>query len=186
MKILAVDVTGTPRRWISLNDAVTYHAKGSVAWEYGDSEFIARGGYQMNGHQSIIKTKGIIAVKAEKGFVIDKLKRDVPLSNRTMFGRDRCMCAYCGRTFENTKKLSRDHIMPKSRGGLDIWTNVVTACLDCNCDKADLTLQEAGMQLLYIPYVPSYAEKLLLEGHNILQDQMSFLKDRLPKNSRLN
>lgn len=186
MKILALDVTGVPRRWISFNEAVTYHAKNAVAYELGDSEFTAHGGFQLDGSQSVITTKSIIAVKNEKGFAVNKLKRDVPLSNRTMFGRDRCMCAYCGRTFENTKKLSRDHIVPRSRGGLDIWTNVVTACLDCNCDKADLTLEESGMQLLYIPYVPSFAEKLLLEGHNVLQDQMEFLKAHLPKNSRLN
>jgi hypothetical protein len=183
-KILALDVSGTPRSWISLNDAVTYHAKGNVAWEYGDSYFTARGGYQSDGKQSIIKTASIIAVKAENGFAIEKVRREVVLSNKTLFGRDRNICAYCGRTF-SSHKLSRDHILPRSRGGLDKWMNVVTACRDCNCDKDDQLLSECNMQLLYLPYVPSHAEKLLLEGHNILGDQMDFLKSRLGKNSRL-
>jgi hypothetical protein len=185
-RILALDVNGTPRAWIGFNDAITYHAKGSVAWEWGDEEFEARGGYQMDGKQSIIRTKAIIAVKAEKGFSLDKIRREVVLSNKTLFGRDQNICAACGRYFANTKKLSRDHIIPRSRGGLDIWTNVITMCTDCNCEKDNLTLEEAGMHLLYVPYVPSHAEKMLLEGHNILGSQMEYLKARLPKNSRLN
>lgn len=185
-RILALDAQGTPRAWVSLNDAVTYHAKQNIVWEFGEEEFEARGGYQNDGRQSIIRTKSIIAVKAEKGFALDKIRREVVLSNKTLFGRDRCMCGFCGRTFSNTKKLSRDHIIPRSRGGQDIWMNVVTACLDCNCDKDCRTPEEAGMPLLYVPYIPSHAEKLLLEGHNILADQMAYLKARLPKNSRLN
>jgi hypothetical protein len=183
-RILALDVQGTPRAWIGLNDAVTYHAKGNVAWEYGDEEFAARGGYQKDGHQSIIYTKSIIAVKAEKGFALDKIRREVVLSNKTLFGRDQNICAYCGRTF-HPKKLSRDHIVPRSRGGQDIWMNVVTSCMDCNCDKDAQLLRECGMHLLYVPYIPSHAEKLLLEGHNILADQMEYLKSRLGKHSRL-
>lgn len=182
-KILALDAQGTPRAWIPLKKAISYHATDSVAWEYGDEEFVYRGGYQ-NGKQSMIYTKSIIAVKSEGDFAIAKLKREVVLSNKTLFGRDQCMCAYCGRTFV-PKKLSRDHVIPRSRGGQDIWMNVVTACFDCNCDKDDRLLKECGMELLYAPYVPSFAEKLLLEGHNVLQDQMDFLRQRLPKNSRL-
>lgn len=183
-RILALDVSGTPRRWISLEDAVTHHAKGQVAWEYGDATFVAHGGYNHNGDQSIIKTASIIAVRAANGFAIEKLRREVVLTNHTLFGRDRHTCAYCGREFM-PKKLSRDHIIPRSRGGLDTWMNVVTACQDCNCDKDDQMLSECNMELLYLPYVPSHAEKLLLEGKNILADQMEFLKSRLPKNSRL-
>lgn len=184
-RILALDVSGAPRCWISLEDAVTYHAKDQVAWQFGDNVFQARGGYQKDGRQSIIETSSIIAVKAASGFSMDKVQRTVPLSNKTLFGRDRHTCAYCGRDF-NANKLSRDHIKPRSKGGLDIWMNVVTACFDCNCDKDNLSLEEAGMHLLYLPYVPNFAEKLILENRNVLADQMEFLRAKLPKNSRLN
>jgi hypothetical protein len=184
-RILALDVGGTPRSWISLEQAACYHATNSVAWQWGEEKFVLRGGYQNDGTQSVIETSSIIAVKSQSGFSMDKIHKEVVLSNRTLFGRDRNTCAYCGREF-GPSKLSRDHIHPRSRGGLDVWTNVVTACRDCNCDKDDQTLKEAGMELLYLPYVPSHAEKLLLEGHKILNDQMIFLKERLPKNSRLN
>lgn len=183
-QVLALDMSGTPRAWISLNDAVTYHAKGVVGWQVGDDEFVARGGYQKDGTQSIIRTAPIIAVRAENGFAIEKVRRDVVLTNRTLFGRDRYMCAYCGRTMA-PRQLSREHIVPTSRGGLNVWTNVVSACMDCNCEKDCRLLSECGMQLLYVPYVPSHAERLILEGRNILTCQMEFLRSRLGKNSRL-
>lgn len=183
VEILALDAQGTPRAWIPLKKAISYHATDSVAWEYGDEEFVYRGGYQ-NGVQSKIYTKSIIAIKSEGDFALAKLQRSVILTNKTLFGRDQNICAYCGRTF-TAKHLSRDHIQPRSRGGMDHWMNVVTACKDCNCDKDDRLLSECKMELLYLPYIPNFAEKLLLERHNILGDQMAFLKQRLPKNSRL-
>ena len=180
--ILGLDVSGHPRNWLTLEEAVTYHAKGQVAWEYGTDKFIARGGMQNDGTQSIIETSCVIAVRG-KGYEA-KTRKDVPLTNKTLFGRDRNVCAYCGRSF-HYNKLSRDHIVPKSRGGLDVWTNVVTACKDCNCDKDDQLLTECGMELLYVPYVPNFSEKLILENRFILFDQMEMLKHHLPKHSRL-
>lgn len=185
MKILGLDVSGVPRHWLTFEDAISAYAKGNVAWEYGEKCFTARGGFQKDGNQSIIELASIVAIKSESGFSMESIHKPVVLTNKTLFGRDRHICAYCGRTFLNKDKLSRDHIVPRSRGGQDVWMNVVTACKDCNCDKDDQMLSECGMQLLYAPYVPSHAEKLLLEGHNILADQMDFLKSRLGKNSRL-
>lgn len=182
MQILGLDAGGTPRKWLSLEEAVTYHAKGQVVWQYGERSFTARGGYQNDGSQSIIETQSIIAIKGQ-GFDTGK-RREVPLSNKTLFGRDQHMCAYCGKQYVS-HRLSRDHIVPKSRGGLDVWMNVVTACKDCNCYKDDKMLNECGLELRFLPYVPNYSEKLLLENRNILGCQMEFLKATLPKHSRL-
>jgi 5-methylcytosine-specific restriction endonuclease McrA len=63
--------------------------------------------------------------------------------------------------------------------------NVVTACSKCNQKKDDKTLLEAGLQLLYVPYVPTRAEYLILENRNILADQMDFLLSFVPDNSRI-
>lgn len=183
-RILALDTSGTPRSWIGLEEAVTYHVEGKVAWQVGEEIFVARGGYQKDGRQSIVKSAPIVAIRSASGFTIDKIHREVSLTNKMLFARDRHTCAYCGRTFNYTK-LSRDHIHPRSRGGKDIWMNVVTACFDCNCDKDDMTLQESGMELLYLPYTPNHAEKLIMEGRNILADQMDFLVSRIPKHSRI-
>ena len=79
-----------------------------------------------------------------------------------------------------------DHIVPESRGGGWTWMNLVTACGGCNGRKADRTPDEAGMPLVYLPYVPSRFEDFLLEGRHIRADVHEWLAARLPKGSRLN
>lgn len=183
MSVLALDVTGIPRQWISYDDAITYHAKQSVSWVMGDVVARYRGGFQKNGELSYIETTSIIAVKGH-GFDPYKHGR-VSLSNRTLFGRDRNTCAYCGKNFITHNQLSRDHIVPKSRGGKNEWMNVVTACKKCNSEKGNLTLKEARMELLYVPYVPSHFENMILQNRYILADQMEYLLSGVPKYSRI-
>jgi len=72
------------------------------------------------------------------------------LSKRTIFVRDQFTCQYCGRRFDGNN-LTLDHILPQSRGGKNIWENIVTACNRCNSRKADKTPSEAGLQLISPP-----------------------------------
>lgn len=180
-QILQLDASGTPQAWIDWKDAVCYHAKDMVAWSYGEIEFSFFGGKNRHtGEQSCIKTASIIAVR---GTTSEKYK--IPtLTNRTLFRRDKHICAYCGNHFVD-HDLSRDHIHPVSRNGKDEWMNVVTACKRCNHKKNDLTLKEAGMELLYVPYVPSKYEAMILRNRKILTCQMDFLMAHVPKSSRL-
>lgn len=67
--------------------------------------------------------------------------------------RDRNTCQYCGDIFDD-KELTLDHIVPKSRGGPNTWTNIVAACKDCNQRKGDKTPQEANMKLVRPPKKP--------------------------------
>lgn len=183
MAVLALDVSGTPRAWVSHDEAIVYHAKNMVAWSLGD--IIARytGGYRKDGTRSYLETPSIIAIKGEN-FDFRKYQR-VVLTNKTLFARDRNICAYCGTNPGNHRLLSRDHIEPKSRGGLDTWMNVVTACIPCNQRKANKTLKEAKMELLYVPYEPNHYEHLLLQNRNVLTDQMEYLLSGVPKHSRI-
>ena len=82
-------------------------------------------------------------------------------------------------------QLSRDHVTPLSRGGLDTWNNVVTACRRCNNAKAYKTPEEAGMQLLAVPFTPTYAEYIFLKGRRVLADQMQYLLAHFPRSSPL-
>lgn len=59
------------------------------------------------------------------------------LNNTNLFLRDNYTCVYCHEEFTHGY-LTRDHVYPKSKGGKDIWPNVVTACQRCNHMKADL------------------------------------------------
>ena len=107
-----------------------------------------------------------------------------PLNNRTLFKRDNHVCMYCGNKFRS-ENLSRDHITPLYQGGKDLWVNVVAACKRCNNAKAGRTPEQAGMELLAIPFIPTHAEYIFLQGKIILYDQMEFLKQHFPRTSPL-
>jgi 5-methylcytosine-specific restriction endonuclease McrA len=68
-----------------------------------------------------------------------------------VFLRDRFSCQYCGAR----EDLTFDHLLPRARGGLTTWSNVITACSLCNLRKGSLTLREAGMRPAHMPFEPS-------------------------------
>jgi 5-methylcytosine-specific restriction endonuclease McrA len=181
MNVLALDASGLPRAWVNLEDAICYHAKDQVVWSLGETIAEFRGGYRNDGSQSVLQTTSIIAVRGSVS--LEKIGK-VVLTNRTLFGRDRHMCAYCGDVHGNAS-LSRDHIHPVSKGGANVWMNVVTCCLKCNAKKGNKSLEQAGMELLYIPYEPNHYERMILENRNILADQMDYLLSGVPKHSRV-
>jgi len=180
--ILALDIGGTPRKWINADLAVCYHAKNLVVWSLGDPIVLYRGGYNHEGVRSEVSSPSIIAIRGHD-FIPTKFAK-VALTNRSLFQRDRHLCAYCGGHFESNK-LSRDHIHPVSKGGGNKWENVVTACKKCNTKKNDQTLAEAGMELIYVPYQPNHYENLILQNRRILADQMEYLLAGVPKHSRI-
>jgi 5-methylcytosine-specific restriction endonuclease McrA len=75
--------------------------------------------------------------------------RHASMSRRAVFARDNHRCGYCGNTAD-----SIDHVMPRSRGGTNVWENVIAACRGCNLRKRDRTPEEAGMRLSTIPRAP--------------------------------
>jgi len=182
--ILTLDSNGVPHRWVTWQQACFYYAKNLVAWSLGRESFTFYGGIQRStGRRSSITANSIIAIKgramAARGF-----SQVPPLSNRELFRRDQHICAYCGGEF-SFLRLTRDHIRPISRGGRDIWMNVVTACRHCNGLKRNRTPEEAGIELLYAPYIPNKAEFLILTNRKILADQMEFLVLHVHANSRV-
>jgi hypothetical protein len=182
-QVLALDVSGTPRKWVSAEDAVAYYARSLVAWEYGETAMLFRGGWQRGGARSAIRVSSIIAVRGREFRVVGGAREPL-LTNEKLFERDRCVCAYCGGRFR-AHQLSREHVVPVSRGGSDSWRNLVTACRGCNVRKGNRTPEEARMPLLYLPYVPSRWEDFILANRRILADQMAYLLAKVPAGSRL-
>lgn len=56
--------------------------------------------------------------------------------------RDNFRCQYCGATPQDGAKLHIDHIHPRSKGGTDDISNLITACEICNIGKKDLILDK--------------------------------------------
>ncbi len=182
--ILALNAAGEAVEWLTYEDAACYHAKGKILWSVGSHEMNIRGGTNAKtGLPTVVRIETIVAIANDKS-PTRYHARDPRLSNKTLFERDRNLCAYCGETFKH-KALTRDHVLPTSKGGKDSWANVVTACAGCNQWKSDRTPEQAEMPLLYVPYTPSYNEKLILDNRRILFDQMEFLIKGVSPHSRV-
>ena len=87
---------------------------------------------------------------------------NIQLTKQNILKRDHGICQYCGK---NDRPMTVDHIVPRSHGGSDTWENLVCACSDCNNEKGNRTLHEAGMELIKKPKKPSFSS--LLFSHKI-------------------
>lgn len=183
--ILSVNAGGEPTGWISYERSAYYYAKNRVLWSMGKHKVVLRGGTSsITGEQSILEMDTIVAIDNKHSPFKYKKSSSPNLTNKTLFERDRNVCAYCGTKY-GPKDLTRDHIIPWSRGGPDTWENCVSACKPCNNWKGDKTPEEADMELLYVPYTPSYHEHLILQNRKILKDQMDYLMQGVSKKSRM-
>ena len=181
-RILRLNVAGQPVDWVSWQDAVCLYSRELVIWTLGESILRVRGGHsRFDGSQSFLDVHSIIACD---GRVVPVDRSVPPLTNSALFARDHNLCLYCGQPFPDAA-LTRDHVVPKSRGGIDRWDNVVAACKRCNHHKGNRLLQECELELMALPYIPNVAEYLaLINSGRILGDQMSFLESQFGKHSR--
>ncbi|MBL8297822.1 MAG: HNH endonuclease [Rhodanobacteraceae bacterium] len=181
-RVLSLDSTGRILDWMSWQDAVCLYVRGAVAWTLGDPCLTIHGG--MNRDSGLQSQLDLHPIVASRGHARPGSYEPAPaLTNTALFARDRHLCLYCGQHFHKNQ-LTRDHVVPLSKRGLDEWENVVSACLHCNVRKGSRTPQQAGMPLLAVPYRPSWVEHLILSNRNILADQMQFLVGHLPKHRR--
>jgi 5-methylcytosine-specific restriction endonuclease McrA len=182
-RILRLNVAGQPVEWVTWQEAVCLYARELVVWTLGDAIVKIRGGHsRLDGTRSTVDIHSIVACE---GRVVPPARHIPPLTNLALFARDGNVCLYCAHEYSD-RELTRDHVVPKSRGGRDTWDNVVAACRRCNHRKGDRLLHESNMELMALPYVPNFAEYLaLINSGRILGDQMDFLKSQFGSESRL-
>jgi 5-methylcytosine-specific restriction endonuclease McrA len=94
----------------------------------------------------------------------------IALNRRAVFARDGHRCQYCGDSAENI-----DHIIPRSRGGMHAWENVVASCRPCNSRKRDHLLEETGMRLRRPPTVPRQRTFILVASGAIRTEWEPYL-----------
>lgn len=99
----------------------------------------------------------------------------VALNRRAVFARDGHRCQYCGDEAENI-----DHVIPRSRGGLHCWDNVVASCRPCNARKRDHLLEESGMHLRRPPIVPRQRTFILVASGAIRSEWEPYLGQASP------
>jgi 5-methylcytosine-specific restriction endonuclease McrA len=110
-------------------------------------------------------------VKTAKYFRVNNQK--VNFSRKNLFIRDNYTCQYCGEK-KDLSKLTYDHVIPKSvfRGNSEsptTWTNIVTACVECNRKKRNRTPKQANMPLQNLPVAPNKSPKYLPITHMLLR-----------------
>jgi 5-methylcytosine-specific restriction endonuclease McrA len=183
---LRTDVAGMPLEWINYQDAVRLYHTDQVAYSCGSLLYRVHGGINAaSGRRSFVEVNSIIATLGNTPRGAERRNRFIPpLNNKTLFKRDAGLCMYCGDRFM-TRDLTRDHVRPLSQDGTDQWRNVVTACRRCNNHKGGDTPEQAGMQLIAVPFTPTYAEYIYLKGRRVLVDQMEFLLAHISRSSPL-
>ena len=87
------------------------------------------------------------------------------LSRKAVLARDGFRCQYCG----NSKHLTLDHVIPRSRGGSTSWENVVTSCAQCNVRKGAGLPNEVGMVPSREPR-PPMASDFVLASQRVVPD----------------
>ena len=82
-------------------------------------------------------------------------KKEVKFTRHNIFERDKNTCQYCGSTCDR-QDLNLDHVIPRDKGGLTTWENIVCSCIPCNTRKGNRLPHEAGMRLLRKPARPKW------------------------------
>jgi 5-methylcytosine-specific restriction endonuclease McrA len=96
--------------------------------------------------RSSIRIPSVVVLKE---FV--KPQKRVAFTRFNLFLRDEFCCQYCG----SKGDLTFDHVVPRSRGGVTSWENVVAACSPCNLRKANKSLSQSGLHLRHPPRRPT-------------------------------
>jgi len=118
------------------------------------AEVVASNGAVFRSEYVTIDAPSVVRLRR---FVRLPYRPHAPLTRRAVFVRDAWSCQYCGGAAENL-----DHVVPRSRGGLHVWENVVAACRRCNAKKMDRTPTEAGFRLVRQPFAPTDGLRLTL------------------------
>jgi 5-methylcytosine-specific restriction endonuclease McrA len=84
---------------------------------------------------------------------VQRRRMRIAMTRQNIFLRDNYQCQYCLKKLP-AKELTRDHVVPRSKGGGMTWENIVTACVDCNGSKGCQTPAEANMRLANKPERP--------------------------------
>ncbi len=141
---LILDAAGYPVAFVSWQRAINLQWQERAVVISEDAERILHSPSFSVGMPRVIKLRNHIS---------RRLRLKVPMTRRNIAVRDNSMCQYCSVLLE-TADYTIDHVLPRTRGGTSVWTNLVLACVACNKRKSNRTPLEAGLTLRQKPYEP--------------------------------
>lgn len=142
---LILDRNWTPQSFCSWQNAVKLIWEGRATVVKEDE-----GGRELH---AVSMTMGMPRVIVVRNAWQRRKRQSVPFSRRNILIRDEHSCQYCGHEL-TLSEFTLDHVVPRSKGGISSWLNLVAACIRCNKKKAGETLKESGMKLLRAPVEP--------------------------------
>jgi 5-methylcytosine-specific restriction endonuclease McrA len=145
----------------------------------GKAEVLEMNGLVLHTIDQEYRAPSVIRLSA----LIKRPRPQVKLTRREVFIRDAYTCQYCG---VQTRDLTLDHVIPRSRKGPHTWENLVSACKPCNHRKGGKTVQEARMRLLREPYRPHAGTYYTIErklSHDLRDEWRPFVPGFQPVSS---
>ena len=171
---IAINVA-TARRALALlyqGHARVVHPKDYSLYEFDAWCTYSRRKYMKDPHCNVVHTPSqpvvipeVILLTVFNGFV----RHEIRFSRTNIMTRDKHQCQYCGAQPDKSD-LTLDHVIPRSRGGMDSWENLVLACSRCNVTKSDRTPEEANMRLLKKPAAPRWLPRF---GISVRKQEMN-------------
>ena len=185
--VLRADVAGMPLEWIDYKEAARLYHQGQVAYACGSPLYRLHGGtnallrpaHRARGqfdhrhhrpHRQSRQHAPRLHPAAEQPDAVPPRRLHLPVL--------RAALPVAG-------ALARPHPPVQPGRPATRWNNVVTACRRCNNAKASRTPEQAKMQLIAVPFTPTYAEYIFLKGRRVLADQMQYLLAHFPRSSPL-
>ena len=139
--VLVLNANYSPLHICSAKRAICLHYLGKIDIIESSNSILHSPSLQLC-VPSVIKLKRIVKYNSMA----------VILNRKNIFQRDNYTCQYCGKS---SGSLTVDHIIPKERGGIDDWKNLVTACLSCNLKKGNHSPESVGLKLQKNPHRPN-------------------------------
>ena len=122
----------------------------------GKAEIVEADGHRVRSERLAVPRPAVIRL-VKFVHIPRRFRRQV--TNTFLFARDDYRCQFCGRLqgeLRHRECLTRDHLVPLSRGGTNEWANVITACSTCNTKKGNTLPEECGMYPLRSPHEPHF------------------------------
>jgi 5-methylcytosine-specific restriction endonuclease McrA len=148
---------------------VVSHRRAVVLLLSEKAEVVTDTGIVLHSEKLSVPVPSVVRLRT---FVAIPFRRRVAVSRRAVMARDGGRCQYCG-----TRADSIDHVVPRSRGGEHVWSNVVAACRACNTRKRDRLLHETTMHLRTRPRAPLGASWSIIASGTVPDEWGPFLVD---------
>lgn len=118
---------------LSINPLSTITWQNALRLQYTDSVIIVDyyENWDVNSALDTFMVPSVIALKEYRSF-----NSRVKFTLDNLFLRDNHTCQYCQKKF-HARNLTKDHVIPRSRGGPTSWDNIVSCCSPCNHARGD-------------------------------------------------